>query len=165
MLLSANDMKVANTCFKQKDEYKVTYQKKDDTDGGPPWDTERYCELDHCLVRKQWSNAIIDMQADPPININADHKMTAIKMRQKFKAREEPNREPTLKGIKPEKEGQSKEKTLENYNVKFRELVKEAWGNEDYNKDDLYKLTKEAAQHSFDKPKTKDKKHKTATQD
>ena len=71
----------------------------DNTDGGPPWDTERYCELDHCLVRKRWSNSIIDMQPDPNTNINTDRKMIAIKVRQKLKAREEPNREPTLKGI------------------------------------------------------------------
>ena len=157
-------MKVANTYFQKEDKCKVTYHKKDNTDGGPPWDTERYCELDHCLVRKQWSNSIIDMQSDPNTNINTDHKMIAIKERQKLKAREEPNREPTLRGIKPEKEGQSKEEALENYNIKFRELVSEAWNNEDYNKDDLYKLTKEAAQHSFDKPKTKGEE-KTATQD
>ena len=98
------------------------------------------------------------MQADPHTNINTDHKMIAIKVRQKLEAREEPNREPTLKGIKPEKEGQSTEEALENYYIKSRELVNEAWDNEDYNKDDLYKLTKEAAQHSFDRPKTKRKR-------
>ena len=43
------------------------------------------------------------MQSDPNTNINTDHKMIAIKMRQKLKAREEPNREPTPKGTKPEK--------------------------------------------------------------
>ena len=73
---------------------------EDNTEGGPPWDTERYSER---------SNSVIDMQSDPHTNINIDHKMIAIKLRQKLKAREEPNREPTLKGIKPEKEGQSKE--------------------------------------------------------
>ena len=78
-----------------------------------------------------------------------------MKLRQKLNAREEPHREPTLKGIKPETEGQSKEEALENYNIKFRELVSEAWGNDDYNKDGLYQLRKEAAQYSFDKPKTK----------
>ena len=78
-------------------------------------------------------------------------------MRQQFKAREKPNREPTPKGIKPEKEGQSTEETLEHY-TKSRELFNEAWDNEDYNKDDLYKLTIEAAQHSFDRPRTKGKR-------
>ena len=95
------------------------------------------------------------MQSDPHTDINTDHEVIAIKLRQKLKAREEPNREPTLKGIKPEKEGQSKEEALEHYNIKSRELVSEAWDNDEYNKDDLYKLTKEAAQHSFDKPTTK----------
>ena len=103
MVLRANDLKIANTYFQQIGKHKTTYQKENNTD------TERYCELDHCLVRKQWSNSVIDMQSDPHTSINTDHKMIAIKLRQKLKAREEPNREPTLKGIKPEKEGQSKE--------------------------------------------------------
>ena len=150
MVLRANDLKIANTYFQQIGKHKTTYQKENNTD------TERYCELDHCLVRKQWSNSAIDMHPDPHTNIKTDHKMIAIKLRQKLKAREEPNREPTLKGTKPEKEGQSKEETLDNYNAKFRELIVEAWDNEEYNKDDLYKLTEEAAQHSFDKPKTRE---------
>ena len=33
------------------------------------------------------------MQSDPNTNINTDHKMLAIKVRQTLKAREEPNRE------------------------------------------------------------------------
>ena len=112
------------------------------SDGGPPWDTERYCELGHCLVRKQRSNSIIDTQSDPCTNINTDRKMVAVKVTHKLQAREEPNREPTLKGSKPEKEGQSKEEALGNYNVKFRELVVEAWDNEEFIADGLYKLTK-----------------------
>ena len=108
MLLRANDLKIANTYFQNIGKHKITYQKNNNTEGGPPWDTEIYCELDHCLVRKQWSNSVIDMQSGPHTNINIGHKMIAIKLRQKLKAREEPHREPTLKGIKPEKEGQSK---------------------------------------------------------
>ena len=103
------------------------------------------------------------MQSDPHTNVITDHKMTPIKVRQKLQAREEPNREPTLKGIKPEKEGQSKDEALENYNAKFSELVAEAWDNEEFTKDDLYKLTKEAAQHSFGKPKTREKNRKLRT--
>ena len=80
-------MKVANTYFQKEVKYTVTYQKKDNTDGGPPWDTERYCELDHCLVRKQWFNSIIDVQPDPNTNINTAHKMVAVKVRQHPKAR------------------------------------------------------------------------------
>ena len=158
MLLRANDLNDANTFPQKEDKNNITYQKKDNIEGGPPWDTERYCELDHCLVREQWSNSIIDMQSYPHTNINTDHKMTAIKVRRKLKAREEPNREPTLKGRKPEKEGQSKEEALDNYNVKFRELVIEAWGNEEVIKYDLYILTKEAAHQSFDEPKTRDRR-------
>ena len=41
------------------------------------------------------------MQSDPYTNINTGHKMIALKVRQKLKAREEPSREPILKGTKP----------------------------------------------------------------
>ena len=158
MLLRANGMKVANTYFHKGDNHTITYQKQNNTDGGPPWDTERYCELDHCPVEQQWSNSTIDKQSDPHTDINIDHKMVAIQLRQKLIVREEPNREPTLKGITPEKEGQSKEVALDNYSIKFRELVNDTWDNDEYNKDELCKLTKEAAQHSFDKPKTEGRK-------
>ena len=108
MLLRANDLKTANTYF-QKEATHNYVSGKDSTEGGLPWDTGRYRELGHCLVRKHWSNPIIDTQSDPHTNINTDHKMIAIKVRQTLKAQEEPNREPTLKGVKPEKEGQFKE--------------------------------------------------------
>ena len=80
MLLRANDLKVANTFFQNEDTHKFTYQKR--AEGGPPWDTEGYCELGRCLVRKQWSNSIVDMQSDPHTNINMDHNMIAIRVRQ-----------------------------------------------------------------------------------
>ena len=127
---------------------------KNNTDGGPPWDTETYCELYHCFVRKQWSNTIIDMQADLHTNINTDRNIIAIKVRQRLKAREEPNREPTLKGIKPEKEGQSKEEALENYNIKFRELVNEAWDKEDYNTVSFHNFKSQIFKLRVSNPKT-----------
>ena len=65
------DMKVANTYYvSELDKLRDTYQRKDNVDGGPPSSTDRYCELDHCLVRKQWLNSVINIQADPYTNIN-----------------------------------------------------------------------------------------------
>ena len=64
----------ANTFFQKEDKHNITYQQRYSNDGGPPWDTERYCELDHCPVRKQWSNSVIDTRSDPYTNINTDHK-------------------------------------------------------------------------------------------
>ena len=62
VLLRANDMNIANTFFQKEDKHKITSQRNDNNDGGPPWDTNRYCELDHCLVRRQWSDSILDTQ-------------------------------------------------------------------------------------------------------
>ena len=105
-------MKVANTYYQKPDQFKGTYQRKDNKDGGPPWSTNRYCELHHCLVRRQWMNSIIDTRADPYTNINTDRKSIEIKIRQKMKAREQPNSEQSLKGLKPEKEGMTIEDAI-----------------------------------------------------
>ena len=40
----ATNMKVANTYYQKLDEFKGTYQRKDNVDGGPPWSTDRYCD-------------------------------------------------------------------------------------------------------------------------
>ena len=119
---------------------------------------DTYCELDCCLVRKQWMNSILNIQADPYTNINTDHKPLEIKIRQKLKAREQPNKEPTLKGFKPEKEGMTSEEATTEYNSKFRELVEEAWGTEETEACHFYKLAMTAARHAFHKPKGKGKR-------
>ena len=119
---------------------------------------DRYCELDHCLVRKQRVNSILDVRADPYANINTDRKSIEIGKRQKLKAREQPNREPSLKGLKPEKEGMTSEEAIREYNSKFRELVEGAWGAEETEAVCFYKLTKDAAKHAFNKPRGKGKR-------
>ena len=110
--LGATDMRVANTYYQKLDKFKGTYQRKDNTDGGPPWNTDRYCELDHCLIRRQRMNPIIDIRADPYTSINTDHGSVEVKIRQKLEAREQPNSEQSLKGIKPEKEGMTNEDAI-----------------------------------------------------
>ena len=66
---------------------------------GPPWTSERYYEIDHCLVKRHWRNNILDIQSDPYTNVNTDHYMIKISIRQALKAKEEIHMEPTLKGI------------------------------------------------------------------
>ena len=126
-------------------------------DGGPPWNTDRYCELDHCTVKKQWMNTITNIQADPYANINTDCKILEVEIRQKLKARTQPYREPTLKGIKPEKDGKTEKEAIEEYSSKFRELWRK-WETEGMQIGQLYKLTKEAARHAFNRPRTRGKR-------
>ena len=103
-------------------------------------------------------NTIINIQADPYTNINTDHKVLEVEVRQKHKARAQPNREPTLKGIRPEKDGKTREEAIAEYNSKFRELVEEEWEIEGMQIGQLYKLTKEAARHAFNRPRTRGKR-------
>ena len=151
-------MKVANTYYQKPHKLKGTYQRKDNVDGGPPWNTDRYCELYRCTVKKQWMNSITNVQADPYTNINTDHKVLEVKIRQKLKARTQPNREPALKGIKPEKEGKTREEAIEEYNSKFKGLAEEEWETEGMQIGQLYKLTKADARHAFNKPRTRGKR-------
>ena len=111
-LLRTTDMKVMNTYFQKEPKHKVTYQKKDNADGGPTWTPQRYGEIDFCIARRQWANSIIDVTAIPHTNINTDHKAISTKIRQRLKAREELNTETTLKGIKPVKEGKTEEEAI-----------------------------------------------------
>ena len=53
--------------------------------------------LDHCIVRKCWRNSVLDITTDPHTNINNDHCMMAVKVRQAFKAKEDIKHEPSLK--------------------------------------------------------------------
>ena len=69
------------------------------TQGGPPWTSDRYYEIDHCLVKRHWRNSILDIQSDPYTNVNTDHYMINIKIRQALKAKEITHAEPTIKNI------------------------------------------------------------------
>ena len=110
------------------------------------------------MVKKQWVNTIVNIQADPYTNKNTDRKILEVEIRQKLTARTQPNREPTLKGIKPEKDGKTREEAIEEYNSKFRELVEEEWETEGMQVGQLYKLTKEAARHAFNRPRARGKR-------
>ena len=157
-LLRATDMKVMNTYFQKEDKQKATYQKKDNINGGPPWTPERYGEIDLCLARRQWTNSVTNVEAVPMTNINTDHKAIHVKIKQKLKAREESEQDITLKGIKPTKEGQTKEEAISNYNEKYKQYVEEKWNQEEVDIDDIYKCVIEAAQEAFDEPMKRQKR-------
>ena len=67
------------------------------TDSGPPWTPERYYEIDHCLVRKRWRNSVVDITADPHTNINTDHYMITVEIRQALKANVDTQYEQSVK--------------------------------------------------------------------
>ena len=69
------------------------------TDNGPPWTPERYYEIDHCLVRKCWRSRVIDITTDPHTNINTDHYMMTVEIRQTLKTKVDTQYEQPLKNV------------------------------------------------------------------
>ena len=51
-----------------------------------PWNTDRYSELDLCLVFRKWANSIGDVQSDNLTSVNTDHLALKVKIKQKLKA-------------------------------------------------------------------------------
>ena len=89
---------VANIFIQKSTENKITY-KAMTTGNGPPWTPEKYYEIDHGLVRKCWRNSVLDTTTDPHTNINTDHYMMTVKIRQALKAREDLKHDPSLKHV------------------------------------------------------------------
>ena len=84
-LARAANLIIANTFLqKHNNKHKITY-KAMTTQGGPPWTSDRYYEIDHCLVKRHWRNSILDIQSDPYTNVNTDHYMINTKIRQALK--------------------------------------------------------------------------------
>ena len=99
-LIFAQDLIVTNTYFqKGSNKHKITYKAVHNTDGGPPWSPERFSELDYCLVRRHWRNCIMDVTSDPWTNVTTDHYALIIPIRQKLRAKETTEKQPTLKGL------------------------------------------------------------------
>ena len=97
-ITGATNTVIANTFTQKNPENKITY-KAMTTDSGPPWTPERYYEIDHCLVRKCWRNSVLDVTTDPHTNINTDHYMMTVKIRQALEAKKEIQHEPSSKHV------------------------------------------------------------------
>ena len=112
---------VANTFIQKRLENKITY-KAMTTDNGPPWTPERYYEIDHCLIRKCWRNSVFDITTDAHTNVNTDHCMMTVKLRQALKAKEEIKTDPSLKNISIP--GGDEEHILQSFNDNVSQRLK-----------------------------------------
>ena len=74
-----------------------------------PWNTERYSELDLCLVFRRWSNSIKNVESYSLINIHTGHRALRIRINQKLKALVEAEHGNELRGAKSESEQQTTE--------------------------------------------------------
>ena len=67
-----NDYTIANTTFRKPTQKKCTF-KKWDREPGPPWNQEKYREIDWILVNNRGENSITDIETDTQANISSDH--------------------------------------------------------------------------------------------
>ena len=74
-----------------------------------PWNTDRYSELDLCLVFRRWASSIGDVQSDNLTNVNTDHLALKVKLKQKLKALAKAEHGKELRGAKSEGEQQTLE--------------------------------------------------------
>ena len=72
-LLKEHDMRCMNTYFEKPNKKKATYRHMWATGMQGPWDTDRYSELDLCLVYRGWANSIGNVESDNLTNVNTDH--------------------------------------------------------------------------------------------
>ena len=109
-----------NTCFEKPSERKATYRHMWTTGMQGPWNTDRYSELDLCLVFGRWANSTNNVESDSLTNVNTDHLALRIKFKQKLEALAEAGHGKELRGAKSEGEQQ----TIE-YNEIIRESIRE----------------------------------------
>ena len=119
-LIQEHDMGCMNTCFEKPSKKKATYRHMWTTGMQGPWNTDRYSELDLCLVFGRWASSTQHVESDSLTNVNTDHLALRIKMKQKLKALAEAEHGKELRGAKSEGEQQ----TIE-YNVIIRESIRE----------------------------------------
>ena len=72
-LLKGYDMRCVNTFFQTHDNKKATYRLMWARGMQGPWNTERYSELDICVVFRTWSNSTKNVESYSFISIRTDH--------------------------------------------------------------------------------------------
>ena len=114
-LLKEHDMRCMNTYLQTPNNKKATYRHMWTRGVQGPWDTERYSELDLCLVFGRWANSINKVESDSLTNANTDHLALNTQIIQKLKALVEAEHGKELRGAKSESEQQT---------IEYNEIIK-----------------------------------------
>ena len=83
------DLVVANTWFKKKDANLVSYSKEPIPANDPPYNGNRYSQIDYILTKRKWRNNVMDVsnQIDAHLDAFIDHFPIIAKIKCKFKKR------------------------------------------------------------------------------
>ena len=92
-------MKQANTFFEKPLDKQIIWKPQATQGFAPPWNPERFAELDICIVRDRWKNTVTNVQSHIRTNIDSDHIALHVNIRQKLKKLEEDTPDNSLKGI------------------------------------------------------------------
>ena len=106
-LFKEHDMRCMNTYFEQPSKKKATYRHMWAAGVQGPWNTDRYSELDLCIVFRRWANSIGDVESDNLTNVNTDHLALKVKAKQQLKALARAEHGKQLRGRKSEGEQQT----------------------------------------------------------
>ena len=112
-------MRCMNTFFEKPSKKKTTYRHMWATRLQGPWYTDRYSELDLCLVFRRWANSIGNVESYNLTNVNTDHLARRIKMKQKLKALAKAEHGKELREAKSEGEQQTRE-------YKYNDIVRDS---------------------------------------
>ena len=107
-LFREHEMRCMNTYFEKTSKQKATYRHMWATGLQGPWNTDRYSELDLCLVFRRWANSIGNVEPDNLTNVNTDHLALRFKIKQKLKALAKAEHGKELRGAKSEGEQQTR---------------------------------------------------------
>jgi len=89
-----------NTYFEKPWDKQLTWKPPATQGFAPPWNPERFAELDICIVRDRWTNTVTNVQSDIRTNIDSDHIALHVNKGQKLTKLEEENTNNSLRGIK-----------------------------------------------------------------
>ena len=106
--LKEHDMRCMNTYFEKPSKKKATYRHMWATGTQGPWNTDRFSELDLCLVFRRWANSVGTVESDNLTTANTDHLALRIKTKQKLKAPAKAEHGKELRGAKSEGEQQTR---------------------------------------------------------
>ena len=112
---------MANTWFKKKDANLVSYSKEPIPANDPPYNGNRYSQIDYILTKSKWRNNVIDVSNQIDANLDAfiDHFPIIAKIECRFKKK------------KPESEEQIKYKGKQSHSTidKLNSVLKREFEN------------------------------------
>ena len=79
------DAVIINTCFQKPDDKLMTY-KQNSTNIGPPYNRDRYEQIDYVVVPDRWKNSITNCETDKNNPIRSDHFPIITNIKIKLKA-------------------------------------------------------------------------------